>query len=200
MNRIRVAKIYLLFMFSAVSCQFNSNCSNMAECLSDLHRRTVSTPGWEESDTDLLNDRLFLRLYASADEKFNELTGVIHSDASEDVKLLAVLVAQGLESDKYVDFAEAVLNAKFSDNASDKLIAYSVYPGSSWGTGLVELVDRPKVQAILESAEQSATSDVLVDRIKAIRDGSYRRYLDHLRERGDIVPTVSAKLDELELK
>jgi len=197
MNGTRNAATNLLLMFLVMACQPNSDCPVLAECVSDLYHRTMTLSSWEESDTVLLNDGQFLRLYASADDRLGELVGVIRSDADEGTKLLVALIAQGLSPDRYVEFSQAVLDTVMEGNASERLLAYCVYPGESFGTGLVELDNRLEVQEILDTAGKVATLDILIDRLLAIHDGSYRRYLDHLRDRGDVVPTVAAKLGEL---
>lgn len=198
MRKNTATMVSLLVLTLLGSCQSNTACSMMADCLIELHERTSSHPSWEETDTVLLNDEQFLQSYAAAERSLTELIDVIQSDSSEEVKLLAILIAQGLEIDSYVEFVNIVLESKARGHASDKLVAYCVYPGASWGTGLVELVDRPDVQAILELAEKTASAQILTNRIAAVRDGSYRKYLDHLRERGDVIPTVAAKLGKLE--
>lgn len=198
MRRIAATTIFQTALLLVVSCQSNTDCSELADCIGKLHQRTMSGPSWEESDTGLLNDRLFLRLYASADDRFADLIGLIRSESGEDIKLLAVIIAQGLSRDRYVEFSKAVLEARIRGDVSDKIVAYCIYPGTSWGTGLVDLVHRADVQAILASASKIARSEILTERISAIRDGSYSRYLDHLKERGVVVPTVAAKLEELQ--
>ena len=191
--------IILLFAFAmTVSCDFRVECSGMSDCLEELSTRTISTSGWEESDTILLNDADFLSYYARADELYDDLVGVVESSAAEEAKFMAVLIAQGLDQDRYFEFSSLVLSEYRKGTVPAKLVAYCIFPGASWGTGLVERADDPDVQVFLTLVETSVDEEIVRARLMAVRDGSYQALLDHLRDRGVSVPVVRAKLEDIE--
>jgi len=197
MTRFTTTLLFVAMFIVLGSCQPKNSCVETLDCLVGLQKRVSARLDWKESDTGLLNDPQFLWLYVSANDRFNDLLDIVQSDVNEHVKVLAVLVAQGINSDRYPEFARMVLDASIRGTASERVVAYCVFPGVNWGTGLVEQVERPDVQEFFKLAEQTASSKILIDVLDGVRDKGYQRYIDDLRGRGIVVPTVLSKIQDL---
>ena len=191
--------LQLIVILLLASCM-SDNERTQVQRIVDLRNQVINGESWEESDTTLLNNAEFIEYYLTAEKLYPIIEEIMRSDSiDQETKLLAVLIAQGLPFSAYMDFAEMVLQAYESDVVSERIVAYSIFPGASWGVTMVENANEIRVTGFLSRVEKSTDDDLVQARIKAIRDGSYKRYIDHLAQTGVTVPVIHSKISDQEL-